>query len=143
MSSAQGRFTSPDPLLASGRVGDPQSWNRYTYVRNNPLALIDPTGLDWVASGNASNPYSWVDKCEEGVVCYKSVAAIVSGNLSIYGSSNAKDVTVYGKVISLFECVGRSYGSTIEKGRSAAYPISILEKTACTNILWDSMSISK
>jgi N-carbamoyl-L-amino-acid hydrolase len=29
---------------------------------------------------------------------------------------------------SLFECVGRSYGSTIEKGRSAAYPISILEK---------------
>ena len=44
-SSAQGRFTSPDPLLASGRVARPQSWNRYAYVLNNPLRLVDPNGL--------------------------------------------------------------------------------------------------
>jgi RHS repeat-associated protein len=44
-SSAMGRFTSPDPLLNSGKPWDPQSWNRYSYVRNNPLARIDPTGL--------------------------------------------------------------------------------------------------
>ena len=29
-SGAQGRFTTPDPLMASANVGDPQSWNRYT-----------------------------------------------------------------------------------------------------------------
>lgn len=46
-SGAQGRFTSPDPLLASGRPEDPQSWNRYAYARNNPLAYIDPTGMDY------------------------------------------------------------------------------------------------
>ncbi len=44
-SSSLGRFTSIDPLLASGRVSRPQSWNRYTYVLNNPLRLIDPDGL--------------------------------------------------------------------------------------------------
>ncbi len=44
-SGAQGRFTSPDPLLNSGRPDDPQSWNRYAYVGNNPLRNIDPTGL--------------------------------------------------------------------------------------------------
>lgn len=44
-SSAQGRFTSVDPLLASGRVAMPQSWNRYSYVLNNPLRLVDPTGM--------------------------------------------------------------------------------------------------
>ncbi len=44
--SAHGRFTSPDPLLASGRIARPQSWNRYAYVLNNPLKLIDPTGLE-------------------------------------------------------------------------------------------------
>ena len=40
-----GRFTSADPLIASGRVSLPQSWNRYAYTLNNPLRLIDPDGL--------------------------------------------------------------------------------------------------
>ncbi|HEV8429596.1 MAG TPA: RHS repeat-associated core domain-containing protein [Pyrinomonadaceae bacterium] len=43
--SAQGRFVSPDSLLTSGRVLQPQSWNRYAYVLNKPLRLIDPSGL--------------------------------------------------------------------------------------------------
>ena len=44
-SSAQGRFTTPDPLLNSGRPWNPQSWNRYSYASNNPLRNVDPTGL--------------------------------------------------------------------------------------------------
>jgi RHS repeat-associated protein len=44
-SSIQGRFTSIDPLAASGNIANPQTWNRYTYVLNNPLRLIDPTGM--------------------------------------------------------------------------------------------------
>jgi hypothetical protein len=28
------------------RPGNPQSWNRYAYALNNPLALTDPTGMD-------------------------------------------------------------------------------------------------
>jgi RHS repeat-associated protein len=39
-----GRFLSPD--LLSGNVGDPQSWNRYTYARNNPLKYVDPDGRE-------------------------------------------------------------------------------------------------
>jgi hypothetical protein len=38
-----GRFMSADPL--AGDVGDPQSLNLYTYVRNNAVNLIDPSGL--------------------------------------------------------------------------------------------------
>jgi RHS repeat-associated protein len=46
-----GRFTSPDPLLSSGRPDNPQSWNRYGYGFNNPLRFIDPTGLfNWDSS---------------------------------------------------------------------------------------------
>ncbi len=37
------RFTALDPL--SGSIGDPQSLNRYTYVRNNPTGLVDPSGM--------------------------------------------------------------------------------------------------
>ncbi|HEV7646130.1 MAG TPA: RHS repeat-associated core domain-containing protein [Pyrinomonadaceae bacterium] len=40
-----GRFTATDPLLASGKSGNPQTFNRYVYVLNNPLLLTDPTGL--------------------------------------------------------------------------------------------------
>jgi RHS repeat-associated protein len=47
-SGAHGRFTSPDPLLNSGRPWIPQSWNRYAYTFNNPLRYTDPTGLfEW------------------------------------------------------------------------------------------------
>jgi RHS repeat-associated protein len=45
-SPSQGRWISPDPagVLASDPT-NPQSWNRYAYVLNNPLLLTDPTGL--------------------------------------------------------------------------------------------------
>lgn len=44
-SSTQGRFTSPDPSLLSVNGFNPQTWNRYLYVLNNPLVYIDPLGL--------------------------------------------------------------------------------------------------
>jgi RHS repeat-associated protein len=46
--SALGRFTSPDPLMASAKIWDPQTWNRYGYVRSNPMIYVDPTGMDEV-----------------------------------------------------------------------------------------------
>jgi RHS repeat-associated protein len=42
--SSLGRFMTPDPM--GGHLEDPQTLNRYAYVRNNPLSLTDPTGLD-------------------------------------------------------------------------------------------------
>ena len=42
----QGRWPSPDPVgLASVYRTDPQTWNRYAYVRNTPLQLFDPSGM--------------------------------------------------------------------------------------------------
>jgi RHS repeat-associated protein len=55
-SGAQGRFTSPDAPFADQHPEDPQSWNMYAYVRNNPLKNTDPDGRDCqngvVACGN-------------------------------------------------------------------------------------------
>jgi RHS repeat-associated protein len=42
-----GRFSSPDPLMASAKRVLPQSWNRYLYVINNPLKYVDPSGMVW------------------------------------------------------------------------------------------------
>ncbi len=41
--SSLGRFMTPDPL--GGKLVDPQTLNRYSYVINNPLRCTDPTGL--------------------------------------------------------------------------------------------------
>ena len=52
--SALERFISPDPANAGADATDPQSWNAYAYVRNNPLALVDPMGMcTFDAEGNA------------------------------------------------------------------------------------------
>jgi RHS repeat-associated protein len=45
LSTPQGRFASVDPGNAGAALGDPQSWNGYTYVGNNPLTFTDPSGL--------------------------------------------------------------------------------------------------
>jgi RHS repeat-associated protein len=46
MSSAQGRFTNPDEPFAGWDQHDPQSFNLYSYVQNNPLRYTDPNGRD-------------------------------------------------------------------------------------------------
>ena len=45
-SSVYGRFTSADPYLSTGGAADPQSWNRYAYVENDPVNWLDSTGLN-------------------------------------------------------------------------------------------------
>jgi len=40
-----GRFTTVDPVYTwRENLVDPQRWNRYVYVRNNPLRYVDPDG---------------------------------------------------------------------------------------------------
>ena len=43
-----GRFLAPDPMTLVPRVVGSQGVNSYAYVRNNPLRLIDPNGLEGV-----------------------------------------------------------------------------------------------
>lgn len=43
--SSMGRFMSPDDG-SDQQTDDPQSWNLYSYVRNNPLIRTDPSGQD-------------------------------------------------------------------------------------------------
>lgn len=62
-SSAQGRFTSPDVMMGKPEwLVDPQRWNRYAYVRNNPLKYIDPNGEDLVVYYSLGRDLSEADR---------------------------------------------------------------------------------
>ena len=74
-----GRFASPDTLVPDPT--NPQAFNRYTYVLNNPLAFTDPSGHCTEAYSGASRAdnlsgtdsgcweiyYRWLDKGYTGL----------------------------------------------------------------------------
>lgn len=43
--SSHGRFSSPDDFRFDTHQSSPQSWNLYSYARNNPMKLVDPQGM--------------------------------------------------------------------------------------------------
>jgi RHS repeat-associated protein len=51
-SAVLGRFQSVDPYEGSARLCSTQSWNRFSYVQNEPIDQGDPLGLDGI-----DNPY--------------------------------------------------------------------------------------
>jgi RHS repeat-associated protein len=54
---AHGRFTAVDPLLASGKSVNPQTFNRYVYTMNRPLNHTDPTGMQVGKQYEGGSPY--------------------------------------------------------------------------------------
>jgi RHS repeat-associated protein len=51
-SSSQGRFTGTDPIpVTMESFINPQRWNQYSYVNNNPLSALDPNGCDGQGGG--------------------------------------------------------------------------------------------
>ena len=62
-SQSQGRWLAPDPAgLAAVDITNPQTWNRYAYVGNQPLSYIDPLGLKLRICGDQNHcPVSYTD----------------------------------------------------------------------------------
>lgn len=91
MSSAQGRFTSPDSYniiheMDKGRtaaerqqiltsyLSNPQVWNKYAYVLNNPLKMTDPDGRRELTKEDEER----IKKLQQYAAQHKDVAAAVN-----------------------------------------------------------------
>ncbi|MEI9988950.1 MAG: RHS repeat-associated core domain-containing protein [Rhizomicrobium sp.] len=70
-----GRFMSPDSTIPDPFNG--QSFNRYSYVMNNPLSMTDPSGL--VDQSPKVSPKHWIDLCGHGVC---GTGSLIAGGCS-------------------------------------------------------------
>jgi RHS repeat-associated protein len=82
-SSQFGRFMTPDPSgidLADWR--DPQQLNLYSYVRNNPITLTDPYGLDCAYLNDSGNGIESTDSNSISRECTGTGGYWVSGQVN-------------------------------------------------------------
>jgi hypothetical protein len=100
---AQGRFTSPDAPFADQQAEDPQSWNLYSYVRNNPSIFTDPTGNDCVYVNSAGEGIDSINNQNTAKDCGRTGgywvdgtvtnARFAHGSLILTGTRNGQDRT--------------------------------------------------
>jgi RHS repeat-associated protein len=91
--STMGRWMSPDRPFADQHVVNPQSWNMYSYTRNNPLSFIDTDGqevvvltslaLDRIQSTLPKDVRSQVTADKNGVLNRSSIDAIKSNDPNV------------------------------------------------------------
>lgn len=91
----QGRWISPDPTgMAAVDPTSPQSWNRYAYVMNNPLAYLDPDGTSDTQTGPVDLWGAW------------------GSSFGSFGSGCPPDYP-YGCVAWAFDCAMNSPGAVM------------------------------
>jgi len=95
--NVQGRFTSPDPLFFQKEMLlDPQRFNLYAYVRNNPLKLVDPNGLAIELTGDEAERKRKLDLIrqsvgkEAGAYLYENKAKDGKYYVGIYNDGKSK-----------------------------------------------------
>jgi RHS repeat-associated protein len=79
LETRSGRWTTPDPYGLSMEGTDPQSFNRYGYVRNDPVNIVDPSGLRKVCPKDRGNII---------YVCHEEPGGGLPGSGPIDGSGN-------------------------------------------------------
>jgi RHS repeat-associated protein len=93
--AALGRFISADPFVPDAT--DAQLFNRYSYVRNNPIVYVDPTGhfLDFIGDAirAVGNAFAAVGRAIADAVKWIAHAAVELGKLYIRAYQIAWETT--------------------------------------------------
>ena len=108
--SNMGRMMSPDPLpwafWQNGNrydqyrfrdyISNPQNFNMYAYVLNNPLSYTDPTGMTCQTNSSDGNTYDDMDGKGCATVDQQDADRIKNGqyDATVHGGSNAAQLEV-------------------------------------------------
>jgi hypothetical protein len=134
----QGRWMSPDPYSGSYDTGNPQSFNRYSYVLNNPINMTDPLGLDTtcvngvvkdsngtVIGGSSGSCKSKDD--DDGPVWYDPFSWFSGwGGPSFHGSLKPRPNASNNVQQQTQQCIRQFYNSPAGKAVQFGSPLSLL-----------------
>lgn len=85
-SSGHGRFTTCDPAgVSEENIVNPQRWNLYVFVINNPLTLVDPDGRKDEGSNGAKQIDIYLAYEGSDAAAYKEQRFKDDGNVHVYG----------------------------------------------------------
>ena len=140
-----GRFLSADPIIKT--ISLSQALNPYSYVMNNPLTLIDPSGYSWLSSVFKSVGHFL--KKWGGLIIATAFAAMGMPwwFAALYGTAFASLVNDrFTPVISFsygFGGASTSFGpSTAGAAGGAAGPLIVTTTTIPTVMTWQSLVVA-
>jgi RHS repeat-associated protein len=113
-----GRWLTPDPSgVKAVRLDDPQTWNMYAYVRNNPTTLTDPAGL-YVCGSTMSQ-----SQCDTFQSLLDQAQVDVNKLKGMYGPDSSQYLDAQ-RAIDSYGGEGVANGVTVNIGATGGYPAS-------------------
>jgi RHS repeat-associated protein len=129
-----GRFLSIDPVI--GNRDQPQSWNRYAYVQNNPINRTDPTGK----CGESSNFIGPAKPCLQVAKDILDKGAFLAAKPALtdmvgFYNDSPKQVTSATAQLILQGAVGGTVSALTKPALVAASSTSLMSKSTIA-LIW-------
>jgi RHS repeat-associated protein len=103
----RGRFLSVDPVIdVKTNLPNPQGWNRYAYVRNNPMRFTDPTGK-YLCNGSK-------DECAN----FEAALKIVRQAAAEAQQEKTEGAGRLSQIVKLYGALGKDTGVNVVFGSS-------------------------
>jgi RHS repeat-associated protein len=137
-SSTMGRFMSPDAFYKDSHVGDPQSWNKYAYARNNPLRYVDPTGENATISTTCSTDGNNQTTCNVNIPASIAIYAAPGSGLTqeqLNGAASTIQSSIQNTWSGSFQQDGVTYNVSTQVSVQVAESEGAASNTGAQNVI--------